>query len=665
MQSIIKNRNGVASPLEFSLAMVVFIISFVIVTVSMSSSVYQSTLTQYFDADAKAVEITRMLLSNNPDIGLVTDYNSPMQLPESTPSIDTTIEVNPDLIFMPGSISNDPLHPKDSVTIFYKIKNQGGTVADGDIIVTANILLGDEILESSTFDPDTIHLSSGSVTDVISKDMLLDGLEPCTDYVLNLTIDPVSVEENNILNNFGEIPFSLFCDINNPPFPPELVFPQDNEPDVDINAKLSVYVRDPNYDSMTVSFYNALGPTLIETVPGVASDTDVVIPWTELSYLTTYSWYAVADDGISEPPTQSDTFHFTTKANPAETPETIYCQWVDYPPNLLVGQLGEFTVVGFDEDSPELWFTFDWGNGIIVQKEGPYPTGTDVTKKHSWPQEGIYTVQVVVCDEDEHCSQPISANVQVIGGAVPKCFLDGTQVMMANGLWKNIEYIKPGDLVKSYDILSRSYKTDKVREVFTYSAEEMGHEYYLKINDKLKVTPDHPFYINGEWIQAKNLGLINYILNVDLFSIEKIYEKQPNYNLHTERYHNYIVNLGNTYLIAHNAVHTYIIGGYDEDVYLGGYKSGNTQNPIHVLYTDKIERLSEMDYNDLRNTVFDLPVQYNFVIKIYNQDSIFLDKDESGISSESASTIASNKEIVVITDGVNYASATLEVTVFS
>jgi hypothetical protein len=78
---------------------------------------------------------------------------------------------------------------------------------------------------------------------------------------------------------------------------------------------------------------------------------------------------------------------------------------------------------------------------------------------------------------------------------------------------------------------------------------------------------------------------------------------------------------------------------------------------------DNIELLKEMDYSYLKEVVFD--TEYNFIIKIYNKDSVFLYKDESGYPSHGSYSYATHKELVVVTDGENYATATFEVIAFS
>jgi hypothetical protein len=123
------------------------------------------------------------------------------------------------------------------------------------------------------------------------------------------------------------------------------------------------------------------------------------------------------------------------------------------------------------------------------------------------------------------------------------CFLAGTKITMADGTYKNIEEIKPGDIVKAYHEETGQIKNAKVLQVFHHKKEQAG-SYYLLINEKLKVTPNHPIFVNNKWITAEDIKIGDKLLKINtepciVFSIEKIYEKEPTYNLEVETYHTY------------------------------------------------------------------------------------------------------------------------------
>jgi len=96
-----------------------------------------------------------------------------------------------------------------------------------------------------------------------------------------------------------------------PPDKPINPQPENNSKDVSLNPTLSVYVTDPDNDIMDVFFYNAFDDTIIDTDLNVNSGDTASIQWNDLTYNTTYQWYAVAKD--SEYESKSDIWTFTTK----------------------------------------------------------------------------------------------------------------------------------------------------------------------------------------------------------------------------------------------------------------------------------------------------------------------------------------------------------------
>jgi len=157
------------------------------------------------------------------------------------------------------------------------------------------------------------------------------------------------------------------------------------------------------------------------------------------------------------------------------------------------------------------------------------------------------------------------------------CFLSGTKVLMSDGSYKNIEDIEIGEYVKSYDVKTDSIIDCKVTNVLSHSKKEMS-EYYLLINDFLRVTPNHKFYSKGEWIFANDLKPGDFLftndkINFEIESVEKIFEKEKSYDLTVENNHNYFVSLDNNIaVLVHNSdVLDQYQDGYTEDVELYDY----------------------------------------------------------------------------------------------
>jgi len=126
------------------------------------------------------------------------------------------------------------------------------------------------------------------------------------------------------------------------------------------------------------------------------------------------------------------------------------------------------------------------------------------------------------------------------------CFLAGTRIAMADGSYKNIENIKVGDMVKSYDVTNKRLERARVTKLYHHSKDEMS-DYYLIINKSLGVTPNHPLHINGRWGHAEDAKVGDLLFgmdgsNVSITSIEKVFQQTPTYNLEIEGQETYFVN---------------------------------------------------------------------------------------------------------------------------
>ncbi len=126
------------------------------------------------------------------------------------------------------------------------------------------------------------------------------------------------------------------------------------------------------------------------------------------------------------------------------------------------------------------------------------------------------------------------------------CLLAGTKVSMADGNNKNIEDIEVGDLVIANDLTTGELMPASVIKLYHHTPSEMT-DYYLIINDDLKVTPNHPMYINGKWQHIGDAKVGDVLLGMDgsdviITSMEVVFEKVPTYNLEVEEYHTYFAN---------------------------------------------------------------------------------------------------------------------------
>ena len=137
------------------------------------------------------------------------------------------------------------------------------------------------------------------------------------------------------------------------------------------------------------------------------------------------------------------------------------------------------------------------------------------------------------------------------------CFQEGTNIETAEGL-KSIESIGIGDIVKSYDIENDKVIESKVYETLEHKDIDNG----LLLNGIIKTTTNHPFYSDGQWVEASDLKPGDKILHIDgeehlVESIEYLNYSTTVYNLEIEDTHNYFAE---GYLV-HNKVPPWQGGG--------------------------------------------------------------------------------------------------------
>ena len=179
-------------------------------------------------------------------------------------------------------------------------------------------------------------------------------------------------------------------------------------------------------------------------------------------------------------------------------------------------------------DSSYGWFTlksYDWYD-YSCNTDGCPPGQTYYECNGDYVDPGCYDYEPEYCYYD--------------GGA---CFLSGTKVLMVDGTYKNIEQVKEGEWIVSYDTENNLKTISKV----AYSLIHEDVEGYIIINGELEVTSNHPMWIvnRQEWAQVHTIELGDILLDSDgkaviIYSIDKIKGTNTVYNLQVEGdYNNY------------------------------------------------------------------------------------------------------------------------------
>ena len=162
------------------------------------------------------------------------------------------------------------------------------------------------------------------------------------------------------------------------------------------------------------------------------------------------------------------------------------------------------------------------------------------------------------------------------------CFTKGTKVKTPLG-YATIESLKKGDLVKSYDTKVEVKVDSEVTETFLHE----NHDGYLVINGNIKTTSNHPFYSNGDWVDAGELSVGDKILHVDglehtVESIENYDDTIDVYNIEVDGNHNYYAE---NYLVHNKGIESV---GAGEAVMISGSSGLEPKAQISMSVGDKV-----------------------------------------------------------------------------
>lgn len=115
------------------------------------------------------------------------------------------------------------------------------------------------------------------------------------------------------------------------------------------------------------------------------------------------------------------------------------------------------------------------------------------------------------------------------------CFLPDVEITLFDKTRKRIDEIVIGDIVFSYDpIINKTFESKVVN-----AEHHTRTDGYFIINNHLKVTDDHPIWVNNSWIKVKDIKKDNLLLNFNnktesVESIEYIEGEVEVYNIKVE-----------------------------------------------------------------------------------------------------------------------------------
>jgi tape measure domain-containing protein len=129
------------------------------------------------------------------------------------------------------------------------------------------------------------------------------------------------------------------------------------------------------------------------------------------------------------------------------------------------------------------------------------------------------------------------------GGGGGACFTAKTLVTLSDGRKVRFDEIHVGQKVMSYDTTTQEFTEARIEKVFVHKPDEING-YYI-FNYFLQVTGEHKIFVNGAWIDARDIQigdeLIDQSGNIVRVKIKQFVDAQvPTYNLHTDHEtHNY------------------------------------------------------------------------------------------------------------------------------
>lgn len=94
------------------------------------------------------------------------------------------------------------------------------------------------------------------------------------------------------------------------------------------------------------------------------------------------------------------------------------------------------------------------------------------------------------------------------------CFIAGTKIKLADGTSKNIEDVVAGEIVLSWDETTNTNVNGVVSEILVADVNSIIE---IKFEDgtTITTTEEHPFYVNTNWVKAKDLIVGNECIKVD------------------------------------------------------------------------------------------------------------------------------------------------------
>ncbi|MEI9952977.1 MAG: Hint domain-containing protein [Pseudomonadota bacterium] len=119
----------------------------------------------------------------------------------------------------------------------------------------------------------------------------------------------------------------------------------------------------------------------------------------------------------------------------------------------------------------------------------------------------VLSTYLQACD-----ARQVEANLQPVPSPVfPECFPAGTRITLANGARKPIEQVEASEWVLSFDRMTHALVPARV----TQRIVRQDARRFVRINESLVATDNHPFFTEAGWVRAEDLRVGSTLLSLD------------------------------------------------------------------------------------------------------------------------------------------------------
>ncbi|WP_371792425.1 polymorphic toxin-type HINT domain-containing protein [Streptomyces sp. NBC_01471] len=187
-----------------------------------------------------------------------------------------------------------------------------------------------------------------------------------------------------------------------------------------------------------------------------------------------------------------------------------------------------------------------------------------------------------------------------------KCFLAGTDVLMADGSTQDIEDVKVGDKVRATDPVTGKTRARKVTRLIRTNGDKFFNKISIAAKDgitSVTATDEHPFWSPSEhaWVEAGDLAPGMTLLSDDgstvIVTANKAFTKHARtYNLTVDELHTYYVLAGATPVLVHNSGPCGISTRTEKAGDIGKYTEGQkTRDPASQWYHEELSNEELLD----------------------------------------------------------------------